>query len=237
MGGYIRGQQRRQPVSAGIAIPTARVDLCVAFRGKSMTGGMISRGRHVLDSSRVAPAIVKVEERTDRDGVVDRLVRPSCASNLLNVLETNAVRFPVDFLQELEERLLWLREKRGAVVFQHRRHQARVFQQFRRDRGVRADSKRARIAARGESSNEFPLAGRERRGSAHQLLREAREMVGHSRLEGEQVENLRDRKALRFQLSKPRARRPRLCRPFDILQENRIHALNSLVCELDQSSP
>jgi len=80
----------------------------VAFRSKSMARSMVASGRHVLDSRRVAPAIVEVEKRTNRDGIVDRLVRPSCASNLLHILQANAVGLPVNLFQELEERLLHL---------------------------------------------------------------------------------------------------------------------------------
>ena len=73
-----------------------------------MARSMVPSGRHVLDSRRVAPAIVEVEERTNRDGIVDCLVRPPGASDLLNILKTNAVGLPVDFFQKLEERLLRL---------------------------------------------------------------------------------------------------------------------------------
>lgn len=128
---------------------------------QAMARHLIAEGRHVLDSSRVAPAVVEIEQGADTDGVVERLVRPAGAAGFFDVFARDLVRGAIDFGEELEQRLFGVGDRRRRVVLQYSLDQRPVPQQFRRDRGVRADSKRALVAARGERRDQLALAGRQ----------------------------------------------------------------------------
>lgn len=111
---------------------------------------LVAENGHVLDAGRVAPAVVEIEQGADADGVVERFIGPAGAASLLDVVARNLVRGAVHLGDELEQRLLGVRDRRGRVVPEDRLDQFLAAEQFRRDRGVRADSKRALVAAGGE---------------------------------------------------------------------------------------
>jgi len=81
-----------------------------------MARGKVACRRHILHPGRVAPVVVEVKERADSNGIVDGLIRPSRAANPLDILRTNAVRFPVDLFQEFEEGPLFLRCLSGQIA-------------------------------------------------------------------------------------------------------------------------
>jgi hypothetical protein len=107
----------------------------------------------------------------------------------------------VHLLDEREQRFRALIDRCGSVVFEHGVHQTTIAEQLRRDRGVRADSKRALVAARRERGNQFAQPGRERRRPSHHALRELSEVLRPIGLEGEQMHDLRHRDLRRTHLT------------------------------------
>ncbi len=135
----------------------------IVFRCEPLSRGFVASGRHVVDTRRVDPDVVEVEESADGDGVVEGVVGPPRGPGALEILTSDLRRLAVHRVDEREERFLLVGDGRLAVVCEDRLDQVPIAQKLRRDRGVGADSERALVAARGEGRDELSLAGRERR--------------------------------------------------------------------------
>ena len=118
--------------------------------------------RHRMDTRRVNPSVVEIEQGTDRDSEVELFVRPIGGSRDVEILGSDTPRLVVDLIEQLEERLVTLVERRRSDVTKDRLDQAGVIKQFRRNCGVRLDSKGTVIALRGIRGDQFAQAGTER---------------------------------------------------------------------------
>jgi hypothetical protein len=58
-----------------------------------MTGGLIAEGRHIVHAIGIAPAVVKVKQGADRDGVVDGFVGPPGPPYLVKMFPANRIWF------------------------------------------------------------------------------------------------------------------------------------------------
>ena len=123
---------------------------------------LVSCGRHVMDAGGIDPCVVEAEKRAYRDGVVDGCLVPSSGLHHVDVFLRDSIGLRVHLFEEPKEHLIPFIDRRGFVIFQHGLHETAIAEQLRRDRGVRADSKRARVLARCKGGNQFPLSGRER---------------------------------------------------------------------------
>jgi len=181
----------------------------VAPSRQPLAARLVYTGREIVNAGRIDPGVVKLEQGTDGDGVVNRLFAPTRPFQTINVLATKHVRLRIHLLDEREECLLTTIDRRRTVVLEHGIDEASVAQELRRDRGVRTDSKRTIVAARCERSDQLSLTGRERRRSAHHALRELSEVLGPIWLKREEMHDLWDRCARLAHLSN--GLRPRTC--------------------------
>jgi hypothetical protein len=97
----------------------------------------------------------------------------------------------IHLVDESKQRLVLLVEKGRFVVGEDGIDERRVAQKFRRNCGVRLQSKGTMIALRRIGGNQLAQTGAERRRTAKDLLREARQMLRRARKEREQVPDLR----------------------------------------------
>ncbi len=67
--------------------------------------------RHRVHTRRVNPPVVEVEERTNCDAEIELLVRPAGRARRLQVIGADARGFPVDLVQQLEQRLVAVVER------------------------------------------------------------------------------------------------------------------------------
>jgi hypothetical protein len=118
--------------------------------------------RHRVNARRVNPTIVKVEERADSDCAIDRLVRPSGATQGFEIGRTNSGRIVIDLGDESEQRLVSLVEPRRFEVRENSANERFIAQQFRRNCGVRLDSKGTIVAVRGIRRDQLPHTRAER---------------------------------------------------------------------------
>jgi hypothetical protein len=153
----------------------------------------------------VDPTVIEIEQSADGNGVVEGFVGPAGLPHFLHVFGEDLIGLFVDLLYKLEERFLGLRDGRSSIILEDGSYLAGIAEQFRRDRGVRANSERALVAAGGEGGNEFSHARRKRRGPAHHLMRKSREVLGRPWLEGKEIKNLGDGNPLRLHASEFRA--------------------------------
>ncbi len=114
---------------------------------------------HFAHSGGIDPAVVKIEQAADVDGIVDGFIGPAGVVHPGNVRGPDGDRVAVYFLDKPEQGLFRVRDGRSGVVGDDRIDLGAVFQQFRRNCGVALDSKRTLIARRSECGNQFPLSG------------------------------------------------------------------------------
>jgi hypothetical protein len=100
-------------------------------------------------------------------------------------------RIVVYFVDEPEQSLVSIVERGRFDIGQDTRDERFVAQQFRRNCGVRLDSKGAVIALRGKRRDQFPHARTERRRPAQHFLRKARKVRRRRRQVCEEVPDLR----------------------------------------------
>jgi hypothetical protein len=139
----------------------------------------------------IDPAIVKVEQRADRDRVINLLVSPTGLMQRLHIAGGNAWRVLIDLIDEPKQQLFLIAQSGAFQIPDYSLHQVFVSQQFRRDRGVRLQSKRTLILRRGVRRNQLAKSRSQRAGLSHDLLREPRQMAGRLWLEGEHMPDLR----------------------------------------------
>ena len=153
----------------------------------------------------VDPTVIEVEQSADGEGVVEGFVGPAGLPHFLDVREPDLIGLFVNLLYKLEERFLGLRDGRSSIILEDGSYLVGIAEQFRRDRGVGANSNRTLIAAGSEGGNQFSHARRKRRGPAHHLMRKSREVLSRAWLEGKEIKNLGDRNPLRLHASEFRA--------------------------------
>jgi len=102
----------------------ARSELAVRLLGHRMHAGSVN------------PAIVEVEQRAHRDGVIDGFVRPAGLVKRLRVVKGDLRRVMVDFADEAKQRLVLFRKPRTLKVLNDAADQIFISQQFRRNCGV-----------------------------------------------------------------------------------------------------
>jgi len=139
----------------------------------------------------IDPAVVEIEERADRNSEVDRLVGPSQVAERNHVGGGNARRIVIHLVDEAEERLVLFVERRSFEIVQNAPDQVLISQQFRRNCGVRLQSKWTIVAVGSARGDQFAHARAEWRRSTENLLGKARQVVGGFRQEGEHVPDLR----------------------------------------------
>jgi hypothetical protein len=116
----------------------------------------MGRVAHRVNTAGVDPAVIEIEQGTNGNGVVNRLVAEAGVMENRDVGGLDGRGLFIDLSHKTEERFLGIRERAGFEILQHTRHQFVIVQQFGRDRGVRLRSKRALIELRGVGGNQLP---------------------------------------------------------------------------------
>lgn len=98
-----------------------------------------------MDARGIDPAVVKVEQGADGNGVVELLVGPAHGAQRGEVLGRNRRRSMIHPVDEAEQRFLGGRQRRVVQILEDGRYQPFVAEQFRRDRGVGLRSERAMV--------------------------------------------------------------------------------------------
>jgi len=133
----------------------------------SLAVRLVGEGVH---ARRVDPAVVEVEERADGDGEIEGFVRPARGANPVEIGRSNARRIAIHFVDESEQDLVRLVEGRRFHVREHTADQRFIAKKFRRNCGVRLQSKRTIVPLGGIRGNELPKPRAERRGTPQDLL-------------------------------------------------------------------
>ncbi len=102
--------------------------------------------RHRMDAGGVDPTVVEVEESTNGDGEIDRLIAPAVLVQQENIFGIDRRRMVVDLLHKAEKSLLLFRKRAILQILQDTRYQFFASQQFRRNCGVILRSKQAVVA-------------------------------------------------------------------------------------------
>lgn len=153
--------------------------------------------RERVDTACIHPAVVEIEERADRDGIVDRVILPTVGSQGLHIGFRDGRRFVVHAIHKTEKRAFLLLEGTGLDAGENRPDEcfaiverALLGEQQRRDRGVRLRSKRTVVLCGGIGGDQLAEAGCEWAGFPHDLLGELGQVMGRSREEGEEAPDL-----------------------------------------------
>ena len=106
--------------------------------------GVVVRG-HLMNATRIDPAIVEIEETAHQDSVVDRLVGETMLVKRADVFLGHGSAVAVHLFDVCQERFLRICNRRRPIIGENRVDDPAVAQQFRRNCGVAADSERAMI--------------------------------------------------------------------------------------------
>jgi hypothetical protein len=106
----------------------------------SLAVGRIGEGMH---AGGVDPAVIEVEEGADGDGEIDGFIVPPRGVEGLHVFGGDARRILIDLGDEAEEGFVLVVERGRFEVAQDALDELFAAEQFRRNCGVRLDSKRA----------------------------------------------------------------------------------------------
>ncbi len=134
------------------------------FPDISDTGGPVTAlavhfVRELMNSARIHPAIVEVEESAHGDGVVYGFIVPAHCVQRLHITRCYGRRTTIHAIDEAEKRLLLFGQPRCFQIANHGvneafsvkvRFRCCLLQQNSRDRGVGLQSKRTSIAGRGK---------------------------------------------------------------------------------------
>ena len=115
-----------------------------------------------VDAGSVDPAVVEIEKGAHGNGEVQLFVGPASRPDGVEIGGGDSRRIMVHHVDEPEERLVAIVEPAGFDIGQDRLDERRVTKQFRRNCGVRLDSKRAVVAARRVGGDQLAQAGAER---------------------------------------------------------------------------
>ena len=171
----------------------------------------------------IDPPIEKIEQGADRDGEIQRVVRPARGARDVQVGGCDPRRLAIHLVDESKQRLVRFVETRRLQVGQDRVDQRGIAEQLRRNCGVGLQSKRAVIALRRKRSDELAEPWTERCRSAQDLLREPRQVLRRARQIREQMPDLRVFSPARLRLLDEQAIWAWLRVLFDAWQEHRFH--------------
>jgi hypothetical protein len=173
------------------------------YRFASLCAARVSIGRGALSTlpvrflgqgvhpAGVDPTIVEIEERTHRDGEVDRFVIPTCGPKRLQIFGRDIRGVVIHLADETEQRLVFLIDRRVLQIAEDAPDEILATQKFRRNCGVGLYSKRTVVPVRRVSGDQLANARADRSGPAQNLLREAGEMLRGFRVECEKMPDLR----------------------------------------------
>ena len=103
---------------------------------ETMTGHLVGHRGHIAHARRVDPVVVELEQRADRDRIVERFVGPTRLAHAIGVVLADRSGIRDHFLDERVERAILVRDRRGLDVVQNTLNEISIAQQLRRDRGV-----------------------------------------------------------------------------------------------------
>jgi hypothetical protein len=109
---------------------------------RPLGAGTVRRIAHRVNAASINPAIVEIEERANRNRVVDRFIAIANRVQSSNVFRLDPNRISIHFPYKTKKLFLRIRQRAALRILQHTFHQFGIVQQFRRDRGVRLRSKR-----------------------------------------------------------------------------------------------
>lgn len=112
-----------------------------------------------MDATRIDPTIVEIEERADRDGIVDGFVAETGPMKSLDIGRLDGHGVAVHLVDETKQRLFGRGKQRCFEICENACNQLRTAQQFRRDRSVRFRSKRTSVQVRRVRRDQFADAG------------------------------------------------------------------------------
>jgi hypothetical protein len=98
-----------------------------------------------VDTRRIDPAVVKVEQRTDCDREIQLFIGPPGFSQSRGIFGRQRIRLAVDAIQKPEQQLVFLVQRGLGRVADNALDEREISEQLRRNCGVRLDSKRASI--------------------------------------------------------------------------------------------
>ena len=127
---------------------------------QTLARGFVVLRRHVVHAGGVDPAVVKIKQPADGDGIEDGLIGPAGAPHLVRIGGGYFIRAVVHFFDEGQEHFLFRAQSRAAEILQHALDQVFAAQQLRRNCGVGADSIRAVVLLGCECGNQLANAGR-----------------------------------------------------------------------------
>lgn len=94
-----------------------------------------------MNSAGVNPAVIEIEQRTDREGVVDRLIGVAHRVQRLDIRRPDVARITIDLGDEAQQGFFGFGQKGRLHVGEDAIDEFPAAQEFRRDRGVRLRSK------------------------------------------------------------------------------------------------
>jgi hypothetical protein len=113
-----------------------------------------------MHAGRVDPAVIEIKQSADRDGAVNLRVGPAHVVKRLHVIGRDMNRVAIHFADEPEEPFLLFSERRILEIAEDTPHEIFASEQFRRNCGMRLQSKRAVILVRGIRRDELADARR-----------------------------------------------------------------------------
>lgn len=119
---------------------------------------------HRVNTAGVDPTVIEIEQCTNSNRIIDRLVRISDRVQRFYVVRLNGNRFEIHLTHKTQQSLLSFRKRAAIKIGEYAIHELLAAEQFRRDRGVRLRSKRTLIEMRRVSGNEFAESRGERSG-------------------------------------------------------------------------
>jgi hypothetical protein len=105
--------------------------------GGSLSANPMSFVRERMDAAGIDPAIVKIEQSAHSDGEVYGLVVPTQGAQGNHVVRGNSRGIVIHLVDKAKQCFVLLIERGGFEVFEDSPDQFLVFQQFRRNCGVR----------------------------------------------------------------------------------------------------
>ena len=120
-----------------------------------------------MDAGGVDPAVVKIEQGADGNGIINGFVLPAGGVKGLHVVRRNLRRVAVHLVDKAQKHFFFFTETGGFKVAKDRLYELLAtvratfpLQKYRRDRGVRLQSERAIIASRRIGCNQLAEPGR-----------------------------------------------------------------------------
>ena len=130
-----------------------------------------------MDTGRIDPPVVEVEQRAHRDREIERFVGPTGRPHNGDIRISDRRRRIVHLVDEPKQRLVLFVEPGRPDIRQYRFDERLVAKQLRRNCGVRFQSKWAMVTPGRVCGNQLAQPGTERCGPAEDFLRETSEVL------------------------------------------------------------